>query len=163
MPGLMYGCETMLWKKKERSRVRTVQNHKLKGLLGIRRLDRVSNARIRELCGVKKGLNERIEDGVLLCFGDGERNRIAKKVYVGECAGSHPVGRPRKRSIDTAKECLKKRDLDIRQARRMVQDRSEWWGACEGECMGRSLGVEPLTLTRYRSCGLPQLYEALKV
>ena len=33
-------------------------------------------------------------------------------------------------------------------------------GICEGECMGRSPGDEPLTLTRCHSCGLPQLYEA---
>ena len=35
-------------------------------------------------------------------------------------------------------------------------------GVCEGGCMGRSPGNEPLTLTRYHSCGLPQLYEALE-
>ena len=52
-----------------------------------------------------------------------ERNKIAKRVYVGECAGSHSVGRPRKRWIDTLKEYLKKRGLDARQARRMVQGR----------------------------------------
>ena len=45
----------------------------LKGLLGIRRADRVSNARIRELCGVKKGLNERIDEGVLRWFSHVER------------------------------------------------------------------------------------------
>ena len=33
---------------------------------------------------------------------------------------------------------------------------------CEGECIGRSPGDEPLTLTRWHSCGLPQLYEALE-
>ena len=33
-------------------------------------------------------------------------------------------------------------------------------GVCKGECMGRSPGDEPQTLTRYHSCGLPQLYEA---
>ena len=38
------------------------------------------------------------------------------------------VGRPRKRWIDTVKEYLKKRGLDVRQARRMVKGRSEWWG-----------------------------------
>ena len=37
----------------------------LKGLLGIRRMDRVPNGRIRELCGVNNGLNERIDEGVL--------------------------------------------------------------------------------------------------
>ena len=48
-----------------------------------------------------------------------ENDRIAKKVYVGECGGSRSVGRPRKRWIDTVKDCLRKRDLDVRQARRM--------------------------------------------
>ena len=54
-----------------------------------------------------------------------ERDRIAKRIYVGECTGSRSVSRPRKRWIDTVKEFLKKRGLDVRQARRMVQDRSE--------------------------------------
>ena len=53
-----------------------------------------------------------------------EKYRIAKKVYVGECTGSRSVGRLWKRLIDTVKECLKKRGLDVRQARRVVKDRS---------------------------------------
>ena len=57
-----------------------------------------------------------------------EKDRIAKRIYVGELASSRSVGRSRKRWIDTVKECLKKRGLYVRQARRMVQDRSEWWG-----------------------------------
>ena len=36
-------------------------------------------------------------------------------------------------------------------------------GVCEGECMGCSPEVEPLTLTRCHNCGLPHLYEALEV
>ena len=54
-----------------------------------------------------------------------ERDRIVKRVYVGKCAGSRSVGRPRKRWIDTVKECLGKIGLNVRQARRMVQDRSK--------------------------------------
>ena len=50
----------------------------LRGLLGIRRMNKVPNARIR--------------------------------------------------LIDTEKECLKKRGLDVRQAMRMVHDRSVWGG-----------------------------------
>ena len=61
------------------------------------------------LCmAVKKGLNEMIDEGALQWFGHMERNMFAKRVYVGECAGIRPVGRPRKRWIDTVKECLKK-------------------------------------------------------
>ena len=37
----------------------------LRGLLGIRRMDRVPNAWIRELCEVKKGQDERIDEGIL--------------------------------------------------------------------------------------------------
>ena len=37
----------------------------LRGLVDIRRMDRVPNSRIRELCGVRKGLDERIDEGVL--------------------------------------------------------------------------------------------------
>ena len=71
----------------------------LKGLLGIRRMDKVPNTRIRHLCGVTKGVNEKIYEGVLRWFYHEEimkNDRIAKRVYVGECAGSHSVGRPRK-------------------------------------------------------------------
>ena len=53
-----------------------------------------------------------------------ENDRIAKRVYVGECAGSRSVGRPRKRWINTVKDCLRKIGLDVRQERRMIQDRN---------------------------------------
>ena len=99
MPVLMHDSEIMLWREK-RSRLRAVQMDNLKGLLGIRRIDRVPNARIRELCGVRKGLDERINEGVLRWFGHVERMeryKIAKRVYVGECAGSRSVGSPRRR------------------------------------------------------------------
>ena len=61
-----------------------------------------------------------------------KNDRIAKRVYVGKCAGSHSVCWPRKRWIDTVKEGLKKRGLDVRQARRMVNDRSVWRGFLRG-------------------------------
>ena len=67
--------------------MKAVQMDNLRGLLGIRRMDRVPSARIMELCGVRKGLDE----GVLRWFEHVERmerDRITKIVYVGECAGS---------------------------------------------------------------------------
>ena len=50
-----------------------------------------------------------------------EKERISNR----EWAGSRSVGRPRKRCNDTVKDCLRKKGLDIRQAKRMGQDRSE--------------------------------------
>ena len=57
VPVLMYGNETMLWKEKEISRIRAVQMNKLRGLLVIRRMDRI----------------ERIDEGVVRWFGHVER------------------------------------------------------------------------------------------
>ena len=45
----------------------------LRGLLGIRRMDRVPNARISELCGVKKGIDESIDESVFRWLGNVER------------------------------------------------------------------------------------------
>ena len=52
---------------------------------------------------MKNGLDERIEVGVLWWFdhvGRMERDRIVRRVYVEDRAGSHSVGRPRKKSKD---------------------------------------------------------------
>ena len=62
-----------------------------RGLLSIKRMDRVPNKQIGELCRARKGLDEKIDEGVLWWFG----NPIAKKDYVGECAGKCSMGKPR--------------------------------------------------------------------
>ena len=112
--------ETKIGREKERSRIRAVQMDNLRGILAIRRMDKVQNTRIRQLCGVTKNGDEKIDEGVLRWFGHVERmenDRISKRVYVGECAGSRSVGSPWKRWTGTVKECLKKIKLDGRQAR----------------------------------------------
>ena len=53
---------------------------------------------------MKKGLDERIDEGMLWWFSHVERmesDRIDKRIYVGECAGSCSGGKPRKRWIGT--------------------------------------------------------------
>ena len=71
-----------------------------------------------------------------------DSDRIAKRVYVGKCAGSRSVGRPRKRWNDTV-ECSRKRGLDVGQARRMVQDKIEWRGFVRGNAWGVDRGMNP--------------------
>ena len=83
----------------------------LRGLLSIRRMDKVPNARIRELHGVTKEMDESINEICFRWFGYTERmgnDRISKMVYVGECVGRRLVGWSRKRWTDTAKDCSKK-------------------------------------------------------
>ena len=45
--------------------------------------------------------------------------------------------------IDTVKECLKKRGLDVREARRMVQDRNEWRGFVRRNAWGIAQRMNP--------------------
>ena len=72
-----------------------------------------------------------------------ERGMISKRVYVGEFANSRSASRPRKRWLDTVRECLKKRGLDVRQVRRMMKDRSEWRGFVKKNAWGIARGMNP--------------------
>ena len=53
------------------------------------------------------------------------------------------MGRLRKRWIDTMMDCLKKRDLDIRQARRVGHDKSVWKGFMRGNALGVAWRINP--------------------
>ena len=71
----------MICREKERCRIRTVQVDNLRGLLGIRKMDKIPNAWIRQLCEVTKGGDEMIDERVLRWFGHVERmenGRITK-------------------------------------------------------------------------------------
>ena len=60
----------------------------LRGLLGIMRMNRVPNANIRELCRLKKGLDERIDEGMLQWFSYVERmenDRLDKGLFKSVC------------------------------------------------------------------------------
>ena len=79
----MYRSDIMVWREKERSRTRAVELNSLRGSLGIRRIDRIMNARVRELVDVKKewfGYIERTDN-----------SRITKRVSEGNCTRSRPL------------------------------------------------------------------------
>ena len=60
VPILLYGSEAMICRERKRFMIRGMQMDNLRGLFGIRRMNRVSNIRIRDLCRVVKGLLKRI-------------------------------------------------------------------------------------------------------
>ena len=60
----------------------------LQGIAGYQEDGQGPECTDEELCGVRKGLDERIDEGVLRWFGHVEKHKIAKRVYVGERAGS---------------------------------------------------------------------------
>ena len=92
---------------------------------------------IKELCGVRKGLDEIIDEGILWWFSHVERmerDMIAERVYVRECAGIRSMGRAQKRWIDIMKSCLRKGGLDVRR---------EWWRFVRGNAWGIAHGMNP--------------------
>ena len=81
----------MLSNEKEKSRIRAVQMNNLRGLLGIRRMDRIPNAWVRQLCSMKKGLRKVFFGGSAMWKG-WRGDRITKREYVEECACSSVSG-----------------------------------------------------------------------
>ena len=63
----MYSSETIIWKDKDRFRLRAAQMDNFKGLLSIRRMDKAPNTGKRclaEWCnGLKKGFMRMFSDG----------------------------------------------------------------------------------------------------
>ena len=60
-----------------------------------------------------------------------------------ECAGSHSVGRPQKRWIDSVNDGLKKRGLNVRQTKRMIYDKNEWQKFVKGDVWPLALRISP--------------------
>ena len=119
----------------------------LRGVLGVRRIDKMRNEVIRELCGVEKGVKERISESILRWFGHMERmdeNRLVKRMYKGECVGDKRRGRPKNKWIGSVKFCLAERNLDLVEASRLVHNRNEWKGIVRGYGCGPRPGDEPL-------------------
>ena len=87
-------------------------------------------------------MDERIDESILRLFGNIDRmenDRVAKRVYVGEYVGSRLVGQLQKRWIGSVNNCLKKRDLNVGRAGRMVYDRNEWRKFVYGNAWGINL------------------------
>ena len=68
---------------------------------------------------------------------------VLLKWYMCKCEGSCLVGRLWKRWIDLVNNCLKKRGLNVGQARRMVYDKNEWWGFVRSNTLDIALGMNP--------------------
>jgi hypothetical protein len=149
IPVLMYGSESMVWKKRYRDKMQAVQMDNLRGVLGVRRIDKMRNERIRELCGVEKGVLERISESILRWFGHMERmdeSRLVKRVYKGVCEGYRGRGRPKNKWIGSVEFCLEERNLNLIlvRARGLVHNRDEWRGIVRGYGCGPRPGDEPL-------------------
>ena len=100
VPSVMYGSGSWVLSNKVRKRVEVAEMKGLRFICGIRRLDKVRNVRVREMCGWKKSAVERVEHNGLkwfehVCRMDNER--LAKRVWLSEMEGIKGRGRPKLR------------------------------------------------------------------
>ena len=92
----------------------------LRGLLGIRKMDRVPNVQIRELCVVRKGQDERIDEGIQRWFYHVQRmilpdvsissnlffHHFEEDIYfVADQYGTHPLAVQFKDMHDLVRQC----------------------------------------------------------
>lgn len=66
MPTLLYGRETRTWYEYDKSRGRALGMDYLRPACGRRKIDRVKNEAVRDLCGMEKTLDESRGDRVCL-------------------------------------------------------------------------------------------------
>ena len=79
-----YGSKTMIRGEEERSRIKVLQMDNIRGLIGIKEMDKVLNTWIRVLYGVSKGIEERV-DSVLWWSSHLERtenDNIVMRMYI---------------------------------------------------------------------------------
>ena len=119
----------MTWKNKERWRIQAVQMDNLRGMIGVKRKDKMKNEKIREKFGIKKGVLDLIDESVLRWFGHIERmpeERLVKRIYDSEWRGKNDRGRPELRWIDGVRGITKKRGVkEIKVAKGIARDRDK--------------------------------------
>ena len=126
---MVYGLEAWSLSANERRKIAVVKVMCLRNMCGIRRVDGVRNAIVRERCGCKLNVLERIERNVLKGFGHVERmeeERLVKRVYQANVEDSR--GRERVQREDVRNEVKGLplwRGLSEREGMMLVRDRSE--------------------------------------
>ena len=97
IPTVVYGSEMRSLSAQEGRKTELFEMMCLRNICGIRRIDRVRNAIIREMCGRELNVLERIEKNALKWFGHVERmkgERLVKRVYQANVEGNRGRGRP---------------------------------------------------------------------
>ena len=131
----MYGCETWMLSARARKSLNVFEMKGLRAICKLRRIDRIRNDRIREMCKWKRGLVVRAEEGVLKWFGHMCRmneDRMVGKVLRSEVEGGRERGRPKWRWMDGVREILGGRNLSLEEGRRLAEDRVRWRAVVKG-------------------------------
>ena len=104
----------------ERRKVNVLQMKCLRSLVGVSRMDRVSNEEVRRRAGIEIELASRADQRVLRWFGHVERMdecRMTRRVLMAEVSGGRVRGKPRLGCMDGVKVALGNRGMTVEAAR----------------------------------------------
>ena len=103
LPTMLYGSETWTVMKRHESRLGATEMAYLRRVEGVTRKDQVRNADVREAVGQEEVMEKvkRKQRAWKEKLEQMEDSRLVKKVYTEEIAGKRPLGRPRKKWIDS--------------------------------------------------------------
>ena len=131
----MYGCETWALNAWIRRRLEVFEMNGLRVACRVRRVDRIRNITLREMCGWNKGLVVRAEQGILRWFGHVvrmDKERLVKKVFGSSIVGTRARGRPKWRWLDGVSDILGNRGLSLDEGMMVARDRDAWKGVVYG-------------------------------
>ena len=129
VPTALYGTEAWGLRSAERRKVNVLEMKCLRSLVGVSRMDRFRNEKVRRGAGIEMELACRADQRVLRWFGHVERTdeyRMARRVLMAEVSGGLIRGRPRLSWMDGVKVALGNRRMTVEAARQCTKDRKEW-------------------------------------
>jgi hypothetical protein len=101
----------------------------MRAICGVIIMDRVRNEDVRKLCGSEVSIGERMYINVLMWYGHVARMQdeiMVKRVYGANVEVSRARRRPKIRWMCSVNGSVERRGMIVEEARRCVQDRSEW-------------------------------------
>ncbi|KAK3882552.1 hypothetical protein Pcinc_013084 [Petrolisthes cinctipes] len=134
LPIAIYAGETWTLRAEDTRRLEVFEMRCLRAIMGIRRIQRVTNEHIRRELNVNETITEIIRRKRLKWFGHTMRRppeSYIRRAYWGDFTARRPRGRPPKRWKDQIPEDL---GLPLHRCEEMALNRGDWW---EGAVRGR--------------------------
>jgi (2Fe-2S) ferredoxin len=133
-PMLLYGSESWATSAAERRRMEVMEMKCMRAMCGITIMNRVRNEDVRSRCGSEVSIGERMDRNVLRWYGHVDRmeeERIVKRVYSAKVEGGRARrGRPEIRSMDGVGASVRRKGMNIEDAKRCAQIVVNGGGLC---------------------------------
>ena len=109
-PAMLYGVETVAVTERQVGKMEIAELKMVRSALGVTRKDKIANEYVREIAKIAK-LRDKLRNAKLRWYGHVKRREegyVGKRVMEMAVPGRRKRGRPRRRSMDLAREDMKR-------------------------------------------------------